>query len=129
MEFLVREGRAWRDGEVVAENVEVIERVEIRTTAIPVAGANRQVVRQTTIHGQPTLRLGFVTEPVFRSELERLAEGRRNIDVGRRDRGWVPAPIELELDDGATLHDVQVQRPLDAFGGVEAIEFNVALPG
>jgi hypothetical protein len=50
------------------------------------------------------------------------------VDVGRRDRGWTPPPIDLELDDRETLHGVVVQRPLEAFAGVAAIEFGVAMP-
>jgi hypothetical protein len=76
MQLFITEGRAWRDGEIIADDVELIECGGIRSTPINVAGSARQSVRPTPFRGPTTIRFRSILDPVFRSELERLAEAR-----------------------------------------------------
>jgi len=129
MDQSVRIGRAFRDDHLVADELELIEQAELRITEVPVAGGARSVVRQRVIRGPSMIRFTTITDEGFRSDLNRLAEASRDPDVGRRVRGWLPEPIDLVMDDGAAWRGVAVQRPLNGYGGAEAIRFNIAVPG
>lgn len=120
-------GRALRDGAVLANELVLIEQAELESIALPVAGGGT-VYRHKLRHDPTLIRFLSIADRGFRSELDRLAAARREVNIGRRDRGWAPAPVDIELDNGILLRGVQVQRPLNGFGAPEAISFNVYIP-
>lgn len=125
MQSRARSGRALRDGQVVAAEVEVVERVEVDALPVDLPGTTRRDFKPRTTRHPTTIRFVSIEDRELRSDLERLALAARDVDVARRDRGWRPKPLDLALEEDADFAGAYVGRPLNGFGAVEAIEFDL----
>ena len=125
MESRVRSGRALRAGQVVASEVEVVERVEVDAIPVDLPGTARRGFKPRTTHHPTTIRFLSIEDGELRAELERLALAAQDVDVARRDRGWRPEALDLALEEDASFTGAHVGRPLNGFGAVEAIEFDL----
>lgn len=128
MDQSVRVGRAFRHGQLIADEVQLIEQAELRASELPVAGSDKSILRQRMISGPTMIRFTSIVDQSFRADLQRLADARRDPEVGRRDRGWTPEAIDLVMNDRMSFTGVQLQRPFDGFGATETIAFNAAIP-
>lgn len=64
-------------------------------------------------HGRSVeTRVEFVScvDQVFITELRRLDRSRFDVDLARRDRGWAPAPVDFEFEDGGVLTGLELGR-------------------
>ncbi len=77
-------GRAFRAGKPVCEGLEITLRWEERVGSIPVAGSNREVMRDRSVRGPSTVRFLRGVSDELRGELEALAAAARDPDERRR---------------------------------------------
>ena len=125
MQERIRTGRAMRDGRVIADLVEVTERVESRLTPVPLPGSASVGHKQQTIRHPTTVTFRSIADEALRGDLDRLAQAAHNVEVGRRDRGWQPDPIDIVLDDGSQALGAFVDRPFNGYGALEVIAFTL----
>lgn len=128
VESRTRVGRALRALQVVADDIEVIETVEVGRTPVDIPGTGRRDFKPWVRHHPTTIRFRSVVDPRFRAELERLAAAATDVEAGRRDRRWLPAPFDIVLEDEVSLAGVIVKRPLNGYGAIEQIGFGASLP-
>ncbi len=101
----------------------MIRRFELRAAAIPRAGSQVVSYKVLSVSGPSTIR---ITEPdrELASELQRLLAGARDVEIGRRDRGWRPEPISVVVD-GVAYEQCLLDRPFNPYGTIESVEFRI----
>lgn len=122
------EGEAFRAGRGLARVV-VTRRGERREIRVPLVGTGGYGYREDWIGHPSSIQFVEIWDDELRGELERLARGAADVEVGRRDRRWRPAPIDLRLEGPrAGIENViecALDRPLVPYGAVETVQFGV----
>jgi hypothetical protein len=118
-----QEGAVTRDGVPLAERIVITRRFEPKMVPVPMAGQASTRYKDLSTEGPTTIRVEG-PEPGFREELERLKAAATDVEVGRRDRGWRPQPVSIEID-GESFEDCGLDRPLNGYGALEAVEFTL----
>jgi hypothetical protein len=121
-EFIER-GRALREGEVVDAEIAVTRRGEIQ--AIPVArpGSMSTGHKPVPVRGETTIRFDDPS-PALRAELDRIVELAKDPDLQRKNRGWAPASITIEIESGVYT-DCAISRPLNPYGPTLDLDYGL----
>jgi hypothetical protein len=123
MEEFTESGTVLREGVPICDGAEVTRRAEARATRVPVPGSPTIQYKDQSVRGETTIRI-IDPDPGFREELEKLRAIASDVDLARANRGWAPAPVTVEIGS-RTYADCRIGRPLDYFGGVEALEYRL----
>jgi hypothetical protein len=125
MEESSEQAEVFRGAKRVARAV-VTVRGQLRLAVMPLAGSQAVGFKDVSTQGPTTARFEE-PEPPFGAELERLQDGARDIEVGRRDRQWRPEPVVIRVA-GETYEECALDRPLNPYGPLAETEFVLRHP-
>jgi hypothetical protein len=108
-------GQAYRDGQLVAAEVLVEERVETRSIAVSLPGG-RLGHKPNDIRHPSWIRFESIDDELLYRDLEDLIAGACDLQTAReqRDRRWAPRPVDLVLDYERDLIGCRLNRPFEA---------------
>ena len=130
MDFRKSVGQAYRDGALVAAEVEVTETTRTQATPVPIAGTSRTDFKRVVIRGPSTIRFVQLDDAGLEDELRQLVAAASDVDLRRRqrDQGWAPKPLNLVLDFERTLTGCVLDHPTFGHSAIRSTDFAVHLP-
>jgi hypothetical protein len=122
-------GQAFRNGEIVASEILLIEQGEVQSTAFPISGSNRYGHRQRVIRGESTIRFVELDDQTLEAELEKLIAASSDIDLKRQLRDErASTTVDLTLEDGRNLSNCVLRYPISGPAQLEVTDFPILLP-
>lgn len=120
----------FRAGRAICREAVVLLRYEDRILRVPIPGQAAYGYKDAGRYHPTIIRFLGGIELGFEGELRELAHGAMNNDVRRRqrDQGWVPASIDLELEDGQSLVGCHTRAPILGFGPIAELDFQLLHP-